>query len=152
KMSRFVPWLRTLRSGRRHKNLERLLDLNQGRLLAFGCGSGALLHRLQRRGWQVTGLDFSEHAVQRLRATFGVRALAGSLPHPELGDACFDVITMRRALEMVHQPLEVLRAAHRLLVPGGQLIVMAPNIDSLPFKWFGRYWRGLNLPRHLTHF
>src|SRR5207249_1287785 len=51
-----------------------------------------------------------------------------------------------------HQPLDVLRAANRLLLPGGRLIVSTPNIDSLPFKWFGRHWRGLDLPRHLTHF
>src|SRR5262249_3713298 len=27
-----------------------------------------------------------------------------------------------------------------------------PNIDSLPFRWFGHAWTGLDLPRHLTHF
>jgi hypothetical protein len=27
-----------------------------------------------------------------------------------------------------------------------------PNIDSLPFRWFGQAWHGLDLPRHLTHF
>src|SRR5262249_60152055 len=27
-----------------------------------------------------------------------------------------------------------------------------PNIDSLPFRWFGHAWFGLDLPRHLTHF
>ena len=33
-----------------------------------------------------------------------------------------------------------------------QLLVVAPNIDSLPFRWFGSAWNGLDLPRHLTHF
>jgi SAM-dependent methyltransferase len=103
-------------------------------------------------GWKVTGMDLSEEVVQRLRNDFGLTALVGSLPHAELGEHSFDVITMRHSLEHVHHPLDVLRAAHRLLVPGGKLIVSAPNIDSLPFKWFGRYWRGLDLPRHLTHF
>jgi hypothetical protein len=27
-----------------------------------------------------------------------------------------------------------------------------PNIDSLPFRWFGSTWYGLDVPRHLTHF
>ncbi|HYV38222.1 MAG TPA: class I SAM-dependent methyltransferase, partial [Gemmataceae bacterium] len=99
-----------------------------------------------------TGLDASEQVVQRIRTHLGLSALAGSLPHAELGDESFDVITMRHSLEHVHQPLEVLRSAHRLLAPDGQLIIAAPNIDSLPFKWFGRNWRGLDLPRHLTHF
>jgi 2-polyprenyl-3-methyl-5-hydroxy-6-metoxy-1,4-benzoquinol methylase len=144
---RWTPW----RAGR-HKNLEGLLGRGQGRLLDFGCGSGAFLNRMHQRGWQVTGIDASEQAVQRIRTHLGLRVLAGTLPHPELGDETFDVITMRQSLEHVHQPLDVLRAAYRLLVPHGQLIVSTPNIDSLPFKWFGSSWRGLDLPRHLTHF
>jgi hypothetical protein len=27
-----------------------------------------------------------------------------------------------------------------------------PNLDSLPFRWFGPAWYGLDLPRHLVHF
>jgi SAM-dependent methyltransferase len=134
--------------------LEQLPRLGLGRLLDFGCGQGdgPFLQRMQRRGWKVTGLALSESAGQRLRAEAGLPVLVGSLPHPELGDASFDLITMRHALPRVPQPLEVLRAAHRLLGEGGQLVASAPNIDSLPFQWFGRYWRGLDLPRHLSHF
>jgi len=38
------------------------------------------------------------------------------------------------------------------LTPGGRLLVAAPNINSLPFRFFGPAWYGLDLPRHLTHF
>jgi 2-polyprenyl-3-methyl-5-hydroxy-6-metoxy-1,4-benzoquinol methylase len=124
----------------------------EGRLLDFGCGGGAFLALMHRRGWRVTGLDMSEAAVQRVRADLGLRALTGSLPHPELPERSFDVITMWHALEHVHNPLEVLRTARRLLAPGGRLVVEVPNIDSLPFRWFGQGWFGLDLPRHLTHF
>jgi SAM-dependent methyltransferase len=145
-------WQWPLPSRGRHQNLEQMPLMGKGRLLDFGCGSGAFLLRMQKRGWKVTGIDASHQAIERIRTHLGLTALAGSLPHEELGDESFDVITMRHSLEHVHQPLEVLRAAHRLLVPGGQLVVAAPNIDSLQFKWFGRNWRGLDLPRHLTHF
>jgi SAM-dependent methyltransferase len=97
-------------------------------------------------------VDVSAATVQRLRADLGLRALVGSLPHPELAAGTFDVVTMWHALEHAPRPLEVLRAAHRLLTPGGKLIVQTPNIDSLPFRWFGAAWFGLDLPRHLTHF
>jgi 2-polyprenyl-3-methyl-5-hydroxy-6-metoxy-1,4-benzoquinol methylase len=123
-----------------------------GRLLDFGCGNGSFLRRMKERGWIVTGLDSSPSLAQYLRKECGLRCVIGSLPHPELGDGSFDVITMRHSLEHVHHPLEVLRAAYRLLAPGGLLVVSTPNIDSLPYKWFGRHWWGLDLPRHLTHF
>ncbi len=124
----------------------------EGRLLDFGCGGGSFLQRMHRQGWQVLGLDASAGAVHQVRTQLGLPALVGTLPHPELTAEGFDVITMWHALEHVHAPLEVLREAHRLLVPGGQLLVAVPNIDSLPFRWFGSAWYGLDLPRHLTHF
>lgn len=124
----------------------------QGRLLDFGCGGGSFLQRMHRRGWQVTGLDVSEAAVQGVRSELKLKALCGSLPHPDLAPASFDVITMWESLEHVHDPLKVLRQARRLLVPGGRLVVTVPNIDSLAFRWFGHAWYGLDLPRHLTHF
>jgi 2-polyprenyl-3-methyl-5-hydroxy-6-metoxy-1,4-benzoquinol methylase len=134
------------------KELSLLPVPGRGRLLDFGCGGGAFLEAMSRQAWQVTGLDVSTAAVQRVRTDLGLRALVGTLPHPELRPASFDVITMWHSLEHVHQPLEVLREAYRLLVPGGQLLISVPNIDSLPFRWFGSDWYGLDLPRHLTHF
>jgi 2-polyprenyl-3-methyl-5-hydroxy-6-metoxy-1,4-benzoquinol methylase len=124
----------------------------EGRLLDFGCGYGSFLERMHRQGWRVTGLDISRPAIQRIRQEFGLPALLGTLPHPDLKPASFDVITMWHSLEHVHDPREVLRQAYFLLAPGGKLLVAAPNIDSLPFRWFGQYWYGLDLPRHLTHF
>jgi SAM-dependent methyltransferase len=144
---RFPPWRRW-----RDRRECGIAWHGQGRLLDFGCGNGRLMARLQRRGWQVVGVDASAEAVRQVRAELGLRALTGSLPHPELAGERFDVITMLSALEHVHEPLLVLRAAHDLLAPGGQLIVLVPNIDSLPFRWFGKDWFGLDLPRHLVHF
>jgi len=123
-----------------------------GRLLDFGCGSGTFLQRMHGSGWQVTGIDIAAVAVERIHNESGLHALVGSLPHPELTAGSFDVVTMWESLEHVHNPLEVLRAAHQVLAPGGQLIVAVPNIDSLVYRWFGRDWYGLDLPRHLTHF
>jgi SAM-dependent methyltransferase len=107
---------------------------------------------MHRQGWQVTGLDVSVAAIQRIRTELGLRGFVGTLPYPEFRPASFDVITMWHSLEHVHAPLEILQEAHRLLVPGGKLLVAVPNIDSLPFHWFGSAWYGLDLPRHLTHF
>jgi SAM-dependent methyltransferase len=121
-------------------------------VLDFGCGDGSFLEWMHQRGWQVTGLDASLPGVQRIRKELGLEAHCGTLPNPDLESAGYDLITMWHSLEHVHQPFEVLREAHRLLAPGGKLLVAAPNIDSLPFRWFGHVWKGLNLPRHLTHF
>ncbi len=131
---------------------KRLPAQGQGRLLDFGCGGGSFLERMNRQGWNVTGLDMSPVAVQGIRTRLGLKALLGSLPHPDLQPESFDAITMWQSLEHVHEPLKILRQANLLLAPGGKLLVAVPNIDSLAFRWFGRSWFGLDLPRHLTHF
>jgi SAM-dependent methyltransferase len=107
---------------------------------------------MHQRGWTVTGLDISALAVNQVRSGLGLPVLLGSLPHPELARESFDVITMWQSLEHVHDPQEMLRQSNELLVAGGKLLISVPNIDSLPFRWFGPAWYGLDLPRHLTHF
>ena len=101
---------------------------------------------------EVTGLDASPRAVEKVRDDLGCDVHLGTLPHPDLPPGSFDVITMWQSLEHVHRPLEVLRAAFELLRPGGRIIVAVPNYASLPAAWFGDNWFGLDLPRHLTHF
>jgi 2-polyprenyl-3-methyl-5-hydroxy-6-metoxy-1,4-benzoquinol methylase len=123
-----------------------------GRLLDFGCGGGSYLSEMAGRGWRVTGLDVSPEVVQSIRKNLGFEAIVGSLPHADLRPGSFEAITMWQSLEHVHRPLEVLRAAYELLVPGGKLIVAVPNYESFSAECFGENWYGLDLPRHLTHF
>ncbi len=141
------------RSEKRHETpRERLLPwVGQGRLLDFGCGGGRYLKQMAERGWTVTGLDAAAGAVRRSQE-LGLRAYAGSLPHPNLTPCSFDVVTMWHSLEHVHRPKAILREAFRLLVPGGKLVVTCPNINSSAFHIFGPAWFGLDLPRHLIHF
>lgn len=124
----------------------------EGRLLDFGCGAGGFLARMAEQGWKVTGLDASLLAVKQIREELGLRALQGTLPHPELQPESFDVITLWCSLEHVHEPRQILQEAHRLLVPGGRILIVVPNIESWPFRWFGPSWFALDLPRHLIHF
>jgi 2-polyprenyl-3-methyl-5-hydroxy-6-metoxy-1,4-benzoquinol methylase len=121
------------------------------RLLDFGCGAGDFLVQMKARGWNVVGLDWADAAIEHARAR-GVDAHVGTLPNRRWVTECYEAITMRQSLEHVHHPLHVLQAAYRLLTPGGRLIVTVPNFDSLAARWFGPYWYGLDVPRHLTHF
>jgi SAM-dependent methyltransferase len=123
----------------------------RARLLDFGCGCGDFLKRIQAQGWRVTGLDLAEAAVERACAQ-GLDAHVGTLPTLQWSAGNFDAITMWQSLEHTHQPLEVLRDAHRLLDAGGRLYVTVPNLAGFASRWFGSAWFGLDVPRHLTHF
>ncbi len=123
-----------------------------GRLLDFGCGGGSFLKRMADQGWDVTGLDANVGAVQSVQEELGLNAVAGTLPHGDLRIGSFEIVTLWHSIEHVHEPLEILREAYRLLVPGGKVILACPNIESWGFRRYGVDWFGLDLPRHLTHF
>jgi SAM-dependent methyltransferase len=156
-MGRFYPGDYHCHRVKRHSSradaMERSLRRDRaGRLLDFGCGGGAFLLRMRQRGWNVVGLDESAAIALRLYEQNGLDVHIGTLPQPRWPDGCFEAITMRQSLEHVHEPLEVLRDAFRLLTDGGRLLVSVPNFASLASSWFGPAWYGLDLPRHLTHF
>lgn len=148
--ARWWTWLRA--RWRRNFESEGIPPRGGRRLLDVGCGGGAFLCRMQALGWDVTGLDVSAAAVDRVRMQLGLRAVAGTLPHPELPRGGFDAVTLWQSLEHFHQPLAALREVRELLAPGGRLYLSVPNIASGPFRWFGAAWLGLDLPRHLVHF
>jgi len=151
KPSALGSWWRWV-TGRRDFERDGPAPLGGRRLLDFGCGAGAFLQRMHASGWEVLGVDVSAEVIATIRDELGLPGVVGDLGHSELAPGSFDVLTMWQSLEHVHDPLETLRQAHALVRPGGRLIVSVPNLASLPFRWFGPAWFGLDLPRHLTHF
>lgn len=46
-----------------------------------------------------------------------------------------------------------MRGIRRLLKPGGKLVIVTDNTDSIDFKFFkGNYWGGYHFPRHWNLF
>ncbi len=123
----------------------------KGRLLEVGCGGGAMLHPLKELGWQVEGVDFDPAAVQKARAK-GLKVHLGALEEQRFADNTFDAITMSHVIEHVHRPIGLLQECHRLLKPGGRLVVVTPNARSWGHCRYGADWRGLEPPRHLHTF
>ena len=52
----------------------------------------------------------------------------------------FDIITMIDFIEHVRAPMSILVKASRLLRPGGQLVILTPNADSLSRRLMGLRW------------
>lgn len=125
--------------------------VGQGRLLDFGCGGGKYVAQMAAAGWKAEGLDLSPDAVREAAAT-GLTVHQGTLPGADLPKAAYDLVTLWHAIEHVPSPKATLAAVREILRPGGRLAVICPRFDSLPAKWYGDLWYGLDLPRHLTHF
>jgi SAM-dependent methyltransferase len=120
-----------------------------GRFLEVGAGLGERLVQFTEAGWEVVGQDIDPKAA-RLARDRGI--LVHQCPVTELvgRERLFDLIGLSHVLEHATDPAEMLRACAALLAPGGRICVVSPNARSLGRKLFGRWWFGLEQPRHLA--
>lgn len=121
------------------------------RLLEIGSGSGVALARMQALGWQVEGVEVDPQAVKAAEAR-GVKVHEGDVFKPGFAEATFDAVASMHVFEHLYDPVRVLRECYRILKPGGRLVVLTPNVESVGHTWYGRAWIGLDAPRHLNLF
>jgi SAM-dependent methyltransferase len=127
----------------------------RNRLLDIGCGSGLLLREMSRLGWEVWGIEPDEAVARSVVRRLGLsseRIFLGGAEFAQFPAESFDLVTMSHVLEHLHDPQLVLRNVHRWLRPHGKLRILVPNVGSLESGMFGRFWFGLEVPRHLYHF
>jgi len=104
-----------------------------------------------KAGFKVLGVEHGEESKSLIERQFGLPVRTGGIEALD-GDRQFDVITMFHVLEHVADPARTLRNLKDRLTDDGLLVIEVPNIESWGFRWFGKGWRGLDLPRHVTHF
>lgn len=122
-----------------------------GTLLDVGCGSGEFLQRMRDTGWRVLGTEPDPNAAARLQDRLGFRVFS-NVGEVEAQPERFDLITLSHVIEHVPDPLATLRQLARLLKPGGRLVITTPNAKGFGASLFGRFWRGLEPPRHFNVF
>lgn len=125
----------------------------EGELLDVGCGTGLFLDAARRRGrWRVRGIEPNADAAVFGNHQRDLPIQQGTLADSDLNENSFDVITMWDVLEHLHNPAAALEKVARLLRRRGVLIVRVPHLESIDARIFGRYWAGLDAPRHLYVF
>jgi 2-polyprenyl-3-methyl-5-hydroxy-6-metoxy-1,4-benzoquinol methylase len=124
----------------------------QKRLLDVGCGDGSHIRQLVDLGWRMAeGIDTDQRAVEIARER-GVEVRLGTLASSPYPASTFDVVTMSHVIEHVHDPVGLLKDCHRILKPGGELLLLTPNTNSWGHVLFGGSWLHLDPPRHLYLF
>lgn len=124
-----------------------------GRVLDVGCGTGSLTREAKRRagpGGTVAGVDASPEMIGQARRKAegaGLRmelAIASATSLPFI-DASFDVVLCSLALHHLRRQHrgEAVREMHRVLAPGGRLLILELAPDS--------GWRAALNPIALLH-
>lgn len=118
-------------------------DARLPRALDIGCATGVLLVYLQGRGWDCTGIDVCEPAVEYGRTYLGVDIRLGSLEDQDFEEASFDLIHSSHVIEHIPDPEAFLQGVQRLLRPGGIFILTTPRTGSFQEKFWASKWRSV---------
>ncbi len=100
------------------------------RSLDVGCGYGAMLPGLERYG-HASGVDVFPEAVAHCRKR-GHESVYTASAYELPGDAgAYDLVTFFDCIEHLDDDGAALREAHRVLVPGGHVVVSVPAYGFL---------------------
>lgn len=115
---------------RRHEVVYRnLLHRCTGRtVLEAGAGEGYGADMIADVADRVVGLDYDETAVAHIRARYPrVDMRHGNLAELPLGNESMQVVVNFQVIEHLWDQAQFLRECHRVLVPGGELLISTPN-------------------------
>jgi SAM-dependent methyltransferase len=131
------PWRHHLRKRRRYVEgvLRRELAARRmtvaPRLLDLGCGDGTNLGWLRAFAERLYGSDYNLVRLARAkrRQPDATLFLGNILDYPAQ-DCAFDMVFFNHVIEHIRDDMRALRTVHRLLKPGGLLVLGTPNEGS----------------------
>ena len=119
----------------------------------LGYGSGNWLLALSEIGYRnLHGYDIGANALNAARLkNRGVKISSGSFLENQYPRSLFDCIRLDHVFEHLKDPIEVLKKCHRMLKPGGFLLMTFPCKNSWAFSLSITDSPALQVPKHLFH-
>jgi SAM-dependent methyltransferase len=123
------------------------------RVIDIGCATGELLQSIQVHGNDnLLGIEPSSIAAATARSRWGLEVVTGTLEAACLPDASVDTALLAHTIEHLPSPTRTLAELHRVIKPGGAVVLWLPNADSWAARVLGGWWIGYDAPRHLYDF
>jgi len=123
-------------------------DGTEKRVLDVGCSSGVFLDMMRNKGWDVSGVDLCKEFTRTAQELFGLKNIFNvTLQEVGFENNKFDLITMWDMIEHVPDPISLLNETVRILKPGGTVLILTPDENSLI-----KYLTGLSYRMTLGHF
>lgn len=127
--------------------IEKFLPI-KGKLLDVGAATGHFLQLAKERGWQARGVELSQYAAEKARAS-GLDVITGTARDLNLAPEEFDAVTYLDVFEHIADPISELDLVCKLLRKGGLLIINTPDSSSWFARLMGKSWHTFVPPEHL---
>lgn len=130
-------------------------------LLDIGSGEGWVLHYFKKKGWRVTGIDFSDHGCRSFNPDCLVDMMIGDIYESihiiKRKATSYSVIWLDNVLEHVTNTFGLLSDCREMIDKEGALVIEVPN-DYSPLQQYllqrnyvnSEFW--VALPDHLSYF
>lgn len=114
--------------------LDELHYLERGRLLDIGCGEGVLLENAKRLGFDVTGIDYSQYAVEMCHKK-NLNAICLDIEGQDLPfNEEFGIVIAAEIIEHLFDYYRFLAAANNCLKEKGLLFLTTPNSSWFVYR------------------
>jgi SAM-dependent methyltransferase len=101
------------------------------RVLDGAIGLGQLATRLQQRGYELFGIDYSFEAALHVRRNSSIPVVVGDMTRMPFQDGAFDGVTTGETLEHLDDDAAAAREIGRVLRNGGSCVATVPALQSL---------------------
>jgi ubiquinone/menaquinone biosynthesis C-methylase UbiE len=129
--------------------IQRHAEVRGRRFLDCGCGAGDYVLALRELGVDAWGIEYAREKLAKASATVIGRVSVGDLHDIALRNDTVDVALLNEVLEHVPDDRRALREVHRVLRPGGVLLIFSPN-RRYPFETHGSFVKGTT--RRIPHY
>lgn len=123
-----------------------------GRLLDVGCGAGFFPDAARSRGFDVSGVDLSPVPAAHAREQLGLDVTVSSLYGLRAASGTFAAVTIFQTIEHDADPATLCQELHRIVKPGGVVMVTTPAAHGLVARVMGRRWFGYRNVEHVSLF
>ena len=129
-------------------------DLSSQKILDLGSGDGNFLIAAAKQGSQAVGLELNDEYIIRSKKlaeqeSVDIEVVQGVAEKMPFENNSFDFINISELIEHVQSPEDLLKEVYRVLKPGGQVYISAPNRFSFKDQHFHLYFINW-LPRFMS--
>lgn len=121
-------------------------EIDQGRILDFGAGTGEFLNYLPNK-WEKTAYEPNVKAKEKISE----KEIEVVSSFKEIKKR-YDVITAWHALEHVLDIDKWFEEIDQVTKKGSYVFIAVPNYQSYDAKYYDKYWAAYDVPRHRYHF